>query len=46
LPEGKLLGNLIGHERGVRSVVFSPHGDMIASSSADRTVKLWSLPKE
>ncbi|WP_442944593.1 hypothetical protein [Nostoc sp.] len=30
----------------MRSVVFIPHGDMIASSSADRTVKLWSLPKK
>ncbi|MEH1919560.1 WD40 repeat domain-containing protein [Nostoc sp.] len=45
LPEGKLLENLIGHERGVRSVVFRPDGNMI-SSSADKTIKLWSLPKE
>ncbi|MEH2436095.1 MAG: hypothetical protein V7K25_17900 [Nostoc sp.] len=46
LPEGKLLENLIGHKRGVRSVVFRPHGNMIASSSADKTIKLWSVPKE
>lgn len=32
---------LKGHEDIIESVIFSPNGKMIASASADRTVKLW-----
>ncbi|KAL9597365.1 MAG: hypothetical protein Q9219_005174 [cf. Caloplaca sp. 3 TL-2023] len=35
---------LKGHQRGVSAVRFSPKGDMIASCSADATLRIWSLP--
>ncbi|MGL5082798.1 MAG: AAA family ATPase [Microcoleaceae cyanobacterium] len=33
---------LEGHESGVLGVVYSPDGTVIATASADRTVKIWS----
>ena len=33
---------LRGHKRGVATVRFSPNGNLIASGSADSTVKIWS----
>ncbi|KAL8841947.1 MAG: hypothetical protein Q9170_000727 [Blastenia crenularia] len=33
---------LKGHQRGVSAVRFSPTGDMIASCSADATLRIWS----
>ncbi|KAI9668371.1 MAG: WD domain protein [Alyxoria varia] len=33
---------LRGHKRGVATVRFSPNGNLIASGSADSTVKVWS----
>lgn len=32
-----------GHSRAVRSIVFSPDGQMALSGSHDRTIKLWNL---
>ena len=42
LPPGvKLLRTLKGHEGIVLSVASDPQGEMLASGSADKTVKLW-----
>ena len=32
---------LEGHSEAVHSVAFAPNGELIASGSADRTVRLW-----
>lgn len=38
-----LHGLLIGHESAVYSLAFSPtNEDLLASASADRTIRLWS----
>lgn len=37
------LGTFIGHRRGVWSARFSPVDQILATSSSDHTVKLWSL---
>lgn len=42
LPPGvRLLRTLEGHSDAVLSVAFDPPGEMLASGSLDRTVKLW-----
>lgn len=38
----KPLARLLGHQKQVNHVVFSPDGNLIASASFDNSVKLWS----
>jgi WD40 repeat protein len=40
-PSGKLLKTLEGHDAAVRSVTFSPDGQLLASGSDDHTIRLW-----
>ena len=40
---GKCLNTLIGHTKEVYSVAFSGDGEIIATGSFDRTVKLWDV---
>lgn len=40
---GKFLFSLKGHTSGITSIAFSPNGDLIATGSSDRTIRVWNL---
>lgn len=43
---GSLLAQLDGHEGAVTCLKISPNGELVASSSEDDTIKLWSYNTE
>ncbi|KAG2422552.1 hypothetical protein HXX76_015932 [Chlamydomonas incerta] len=42
MPLSQPIGTLSGHDDRVWSVAWSPQGDMLASCSGDKTVRIWS----
>ncbi len=43
LLRGRALATLAGHGRDVTCAGFAPDGGLVATGSADRTVRIWSL---
>ena len=43
LPECNNLQTLYGHESAVTAVCWDPSGNILASASSDKSVKIWSL---
>ncbi|MBC8647570.1 MAG: hypothetical protein H7X85_10430, partial [Thermoanaerobaculia bacterium] len=42
--KARLEHTFTGHTAPLRKVAFSPDGRRLATSSVDRTVKIWSIP--
>jgi WD40 repeat protein len=38
-----VLKSLTGHQGGIKALAFSPNGSQLASSSQDRTARLWDI---
>ena len=44
MPDKKKLASLTGHALGIWSMTISPDDKIIASASADGTIRLWDMP--
>jgi WD40 repeat protein len=40
---GEIIKTLQGHSEGVSDIAWSGEGDLIASASDDKTVRIWDL---
>jgi len=44
--QGNMLANQVVHSEEIRSVKFHPNGDKFASSSNDKSVKIWQISNQ